>query len=106
MSVLLPAPFSPTTAWTSPTRASRSTSSKTGTPKKVLVMARIWRRGGAKSVSAALGLTLSMGHRLTKHAVLYRPPNRLVNALALVSRGWLRLQLAHGNAGSDPTRLG
>ncbi|WP_244461190.1 hypothetical protein, partial [Microbispora triticiradicis] len=38
MSVDLPAPFSPTTAWTSPADTSRSTPPSTRTPRKLLPM--------------------------------------------------------------------
>ena len=40
MRVLLPAPFSPTTAWTSPRGTSKLTSERAATPGKVLVMCR------------------------------------------------------------------
>ena len=38
VSVLLPAPFSPTRAWTSPARRSKSTCESAWTPGKVLSM--------------------------------------------------------------------
>ena len=40
MSVLLPAPFSPTTAWVSPGRTRRCTPSSARTPGKVFTMSR------------------------------------------------------------------
>src|SRR5512132_1483323 len=42
----LPAPFSPISAWTSPARSSRSTSSFASTPGKRLVMRSRTTRGG------------------------------------------------------------
>src|SRR5215208_4415652 len=90
MRVLLPAPFSPTTAWTSPAMTSRSTVSRTGTPKKLLVMPRIWRRGTPGSAPAdsrvAVGPVLALDSGLSirlgqlNHALLYRRPIPLVNA--------------------------
>ena len=53
MSVLLPAPFSPQMAWTSPAAAVSDTSRSARTPPKLLAMCRISSRGpaaaGAKS---------------------------------------------------------
>src|SRR6478735_3101337 len=53
-SVLLPAPFSPSRAWTSPTRASKSTWSFASTPGKRFVMPRIVT-AGSPSAGAACG---------------------------------------------------
>ena len=54
-SVLLPAPFSPSSACTSPTSASKSTWSFASTPGKRLVMPRIVT-AGSPSVGAACGM--------------------------------------------------
>src|ERR671915_294387 len=53
MSVLLPAPFSPTRAWTSPGRRSKSTSSTAVTPPKRLVTLRRRKIAGASATVAA-----------------------------------------------------
>src|SRR4030042_54613 len=56
MSVDLPAPFSPTTACTSPARLSKLTSSSAVTPGKVMVMFRISTRLWAILTSATYPL--------------------------------------------------
>ena len=48
-SVLLPAPFSPSSAWTSPTAASKSTASFASTPGKRFVMPRIATAGAVEA---------------------------------------------------------
>src|SRR5215207_2220716 len=69
---------------------SRSTASRTGTPKKLLVMPRIWRRGTpgwapsdsrvAAGPVPALDARLSICLGQLNHAVLYRRLIHLVNA--------------------------
>src|SRR5512134_2420530 len=49
MSVDLPAPFCPTSAWTSPASSEKSTSKRTRPPGKSLVMARISNSGAGPS---------------------------------------------------------
>ena len=49
ISVLLPAPFSPQIAWTSPATAVNDTSRSARTPPKLLAMCRISSRGAATS---------------------------------------------------------
>src|SRR5581483_1159504 len=53
----LPAPFSPSRAWTSPFRTVRETSSRARTPGYCLLMWRISRAGGAVSGVAVTYLT-------------------------------------------------
>src|ERR1700693_2470513 len=50
-SVDLPAPFSPRSAWTSPSRASKSTESLAKTPGKRLVIERMATAGDAPAVA-------------------------------------------------------
>ncbi len=57
MIVLLPAPFSPTSAWTSPGRSSRSTPCSTSTPPNRLRMP-VPRRVGAATSSSAVSAML------------------------------------------------
>src|SRR5919206_5270423 len=52
MSVLLPAPFSPTRAWISPRRSTRSTASSATTPGKRFVTPRRATIGGAASAGS------------------------------------------------------
>src|SRR3990172_11604050 len=53
MSVVLPAPFSPSRAWTSPARTSRLTRSLAWTPGNALLIPETVRRGGrAETVSS------------------------------------------------------
>jgi len=54
MSVDLPAPFSPTTAWISPARTARLTSLSAFTPGNVLVMPRISRMLRLSAAAAAI----------------------------------------------------
>src|SRR5690625_1501865 len=66
MNVDLPAPFSPTTAWTSPRLTVRSTSVSARTPGNVLVIRRIWRIGGC----VAMGAPRSRMGRPSRRAVV------------------------------------
>ena len=50
MSVLLPAPFSPTRAWISPPCTSKDTVSLATTPGKAFVMPRTERRGAVSVI--------------------------------------------------------
>src|SRR6478735_2486313 len=54
ISVLLPAPFSPMSASTSPARSDSETPCRATTPGKRLVMPRIWSKGGVSRSDAAL----------------------------------------------------
>src|SRR5687768_4733838 len=54
--VLLPAPFSPTRAWTSPARRSNETPRNARTPPKALPMSRSSSRGGASAISVPAAL--------------------------------------------------
>src|SRR5215207_2342101 len=64
-SVVLPAPFSPRSAWTSPRRSSSSTSTRAGTPSKLFVMWRATTAGSAACPPAAFpGSALDAGHTL------------------------------------------
>src|SRR5262249_4423026 len=49
ISVLLPAPFSPQRAWTSPACATNDTSRSARTPPKLLAICRISSRGGSSA---------------------------------------------------------
>ena len=66
MSVLLPAPFSPTRAWTSPRRTSRSTPSSARTPANRLRIARATSRGRVRSGIAGFGSLVDIGPSLTR----------------------------------------
>ncbi len=54
MRVLLPAPFSPSRAWISPLRSSKSTPSLATTPGKRLTMPRISTASGLGAAGASL----------------------------------------------------
>src|SRR6266508_5199965 len=67
--VVFPAPFSPSSAWTSPFRSSRSTPSRAGAPSKLLLIPRArtttpsegasaGSRAGSPSVGIAAGTSL------------------------------------------------
>src|SRR3954469_21886943 len=64
ISVDLPAPFSPTIAWTSPARRSRSTPWRTSTPTKLLRIPCISRSGAAvcSDIGAPHGQRGRVGH--------------------------------------------
>src|SRR5438874_1353526 len=70
MSVDLPAPFSPTTARTSPARSSSETRSRAWTPGKCLLTATTLSNGsdGFTVVTGAWGLLLDVG-QLLQHAL-------------------------------------
>src|SRR5438132_879363 len=55
ISVLLPAPFSPQRAWTSPAAATSDTSRSARTPPKVLAMCRISNRDGSAAATVPSG---------------------------------------------------
>src|SRR5437868_6850291 len=117
--VLLPAPFSPQRAWTSPAVAMSDTSRSARTPPKFLPMCRISSRGGSatsaaaratRSRSAGLGPWLMGGAIRQWHGVMDLPgdldePDRGIKVLA--DRVLLqRLDLGHGHARGAEARQG
>src|SRR5689334_8773158 len=95
ISVLLPAPFSPISASTSPARSESETPCSATTPGKRLVMPRILSRSGASLCGASLmdwGKCLPRGRRL------------LHRFLHFAELGLERIDVAlvdHGDAGVD-----
>src|SRR6267378_5296725 len=68
-SVDFPAPFSPSKAWTSPSRASKSTESLARTPGKRLVIERMATAGAAPAVTFEFMRRLSAAFGVADHAL-------------------------------------
>src|SRR5947208_3372718 len=87
-SVDLPAPFSPSRAWTSPGRASKSTWSLASTPGKRLVIPRMATAGTCPAVTtSALMATGSAAFRAADDP-LHEPVDRVQIAHAQLRAGW------------------
>ena len=91
MSVDLPAPFSPSRAWTSPTRRSKSTSSLATTPGKRLTMPRSSTASGhASGVRRRVGVDEGHGRtrlRVCRWRSRSRPCEGHRGARAMISHG-------------------
>src|SRR3954469_14199864 len=98
----LPAPFSPRIAWTSPGRTSRSTSRRTGTPKKLFVMPRISRMGAGADVRVESVADAESPADVTSGTDRFRAGGvrRIVQSIAQ-SRGREQLVEHHGGRTTD-----
>ncbi len=104
ISVDLPAPFSPTRAWTSPARTSRSTDLRARTPGKVFSMA-VRRRAMAPATSSLSGVMT--GDAFAAVELLTGSPLRFVCELVLrKSYGSSRVSPWSMRGGGSPTGRG
>src|SRR5438270_900790 len=77
MSVLLPAPFSPTRAWTCPRSRVKSTSFRAVTPAKVLVIPRIRSSGSVGIIEEFQGVAGVEKSVFQEDAVRHAPPGQV-----------------------------
>src|SRR5436309_10366308 len=91
ISVDLPAPFSPSSAWTSPRRRSKSTRSSATTPGNRFVMPRISRTVAASTADDSKDLLLKRRGTLSRFTESEGGPNG--PALSSSKQGRLLLQL-------------
>ena len=116
ISVLLPAPFSPSSAWTSPARRSKSTWSLATTPGNALTMPRASRAGAATgaAVSRCAGVgvigTRGRGPRATARGPVDSMPSyverRQLDRDAVGPPVHAGLALVAGGAGRELVEVG
>src|SRR5579862_7069462 len=98
--VLLPAPFSPSRAWTSPTPASKSTPSFATTPGKRFTIPRI-ATAAPEGAAAAGGVTCCSVEGFVLRLARRRPDDALDEPVHAVERVRSALQHLHLHAACD-----